>query len=675
MATLFRPPTITKIEPRLPGRSVLDAEGSVWQNPIASQYPGKDKFFGLAGHPTYDWPVPKGAIPSISLKTWIDPLKLLAGQDKFFGLAGHPTYDWPVPKGKPHSIDLRTFTDSTKIKLIGKDTFFGLAGNPTKDWPVPKGAIPATTLKTWTDQFKLLLQGQDTFFGAAGQVPEFDWQNPRGKEHPISLRHWDVGNRLNTLFSFTAPFSLSDWPVPSRAVPPIELKTWIQRLNVLAGSDQFFGLAGHPSFDWPNPKGYVPSTGLKTWIQELLPTLLGQDQFFGLAGHPIFEWPNPRGNGPAIDLRTWIDKSKTQLIGQDLLPFAQDDWPVPKGPTPVITLRTLLQQLNILAGQDQFFGLGGAPQFNWPNPRGPISAQQWQSPSLLGVLLSSIQFPFNLSDWPVPKSATPASILRTWIQTLNLLAGQDKFFGLAGHPNFDWPVPKAAAYPSAIRGWLDQLKLNLRSQDRFFGLAGAPTFNWPNPRGPIPSIDLRTWLERYKLELIGQDQLPELNVQWPNPRGPVPAIDLRTWLERYKLELIGQDKLPQLNLSWPNPRGPAQPLQWTGQNLNETTLQAFLFPFAMLDWPVPPGDASAIILRTWLDTVKLNLIGKDTFFGGQGQPPANMNWPVPKGAASSVWYLPNPFNPNMPTPVSAEELLQIIRFAKIAWGGMGHWTR
>lgn len=41
-------------------------------------------------------------------------------------------------------------------------------------------------------------------------------------------------------------------------------------------------------------------------------------------------------------------------------------------------------------------------------------------------------------------------------------------------------------------------------------------------------------------------------------------------------------------------------------------------PFTLTDWPVPRGRQPAIGLRTWIDPLKVNLLGLDEFFGGQG---------------------------------------------------------
>jgi hypothetical protein len=54
------------------------------------------------------------------------------------------------------------------------------------------------------------------------------------------------------------------------------------------------------------------------------------------------------------------------------------------------------------------------------------------------------------------------------------------------------------------------------------------------------------------------------------------------------------------------------------------------------DWPNPRGYLANITLRTWTNSTTISLIGKDTFFGAPGQPPANLDWPVPKGRVPAI---------------------------------------
>ena len=112
--------------------------------------------------------------------------------------------------------------------------------------------------------------------------------------------------------------------------------------------------------------------------------------------------------------------------------------------------------ITLLPGKDQFFGLAGNPNLDWPNPRGP----------------------------------QPNIERRTWLQQtpLNLL-GKDAFFGLAGKPNFDWPNPAQLRYARDLRTHVLPSNLPL-----FTGLgtltAGLPNYDWPVPRGARRAISL-----------------------------------------------------------------------------------------------------------------------------------------------------------------------------------------
>jgi hypothetical protein len=85
-------------------------------------------------------------------------------------------------------------------------------------------------------------------------------------------------------------------------------------------------------------------------------------------------------------------------------------------------------------------------------------------------------------------------------------------------------------------------------------------------------------------------------------------------------------------MDWPLPKtAPASGKTWL-YTLNQTTLAPTLqAPFSQADWPVPRIALYPAQNRTWLDQVKLNLIGLDQFFGAPGQGPA-YDWPTPRTA-------------------------------------------
>jgi len=54
-------------------------------------------------------------------------------------------------------------------------------------------------------------------------------------------------------------------------------------------------------------------------------------------------------------------------------------------------------------------------------------------------------------------------------------------------------------------------------------------------------------------------------------------------------------------------------------------------PFALTEWTPPRGRGWAIDLRSLLHAVDVSLLGRDTFFGGPGQPLETYDWPRPRG--------------------------------------------
>lgn len=113
--------------------------------------------------------------PTITMGTWLDQFRPnLSGLDKFFGAPGQPVpnYDWPVPKGYVPSVALRTWLDVLQINLTAQP-------EPNRDWPVPKGYVPGIELRTWVHPLQQNLIDQDSMYGPPGMVPAYDWPNPR----------------------------------------------------------------------------------------------------------------------------------------------------------------------------------------------------------------------------------------------------------------------------------------------------------------------------------------------------------------------------------------------------------------------------------------------------------------------------------------------------------------
>lgn len=553
MATVIRPPLSTRIERRGPGNA-LTSQTEVNGATVLNALKGQDQFFNTNGQPpaNCDWPVPRAATPSITLKTWTDPLKLnLLGKDTFFsGPGSGPDYDWPNPTLAKPNLQLRTWSDSFKLSLLGKDKFFAAAGmGPSYDWPNPRGYVPAITQKTHTDSYKLELIGKDTFFTGPGSGPDYDWPNPTLAKPNLELRTWNQQffQILQTLIVYPSQFGNFDWPNPRAATPAISLKTFTDavRLNLL-GQDSFFsGPGSGPDYDYPNPSlGKPYPTSLRTFLASLNPA---QDTFFGAAGQPPanLDWPLPNPGKPYPQiLRTFTDP-----------------------------LKLLLQ------GQDQFFGPAGfAPRYDYPNPtlRKPdLELRTWLY-QFFQLLETIIVYPsqFGQFDWPNPRGAAYPQDLRTFLDQLKLnLRSQDQFYGAAGQPplNWEWPVPKGKPHPQELRTFTDPLKLNLQGQDRFFGPAGVgPQYDYPNPVIKPPNLELRTFLAQF-LEILNIVTYPQFNYDWPNPKGKAFPQELRTFVDDLKVLLASKDQF----------FGPA--------GLAPT-----------YDWPVPKGKIPASDLRTWI---------------------------------------------------------------------------
>lgn len=112
--------------------------------------------------------------PTITMGTWIDQFRPnLSGLDKFFGEPGQPVpnYDWPVPKGRVPGISLRTWVNPLQITNQQPE--------PNRNWPVPRGYVPGIELRTWVHGLQQNLINQDSMYGPPGMVPAYDWPNPR----------------------------------------------------------------------------------------------------------------------------------------------------------------------------------------------------------------------------------------------------------------------------------------------------------------------------------------------------------------------------------------------------------------------------------------------------------------------------------------------------------------
>lgn len=525
-------------------------------------------------------------------------LNLLKSQDQFFTVAGDgPEYQWPNPElGKPFPKDLRGFVNGTDLLLLGKDTFFSAPGQgPDYDWPNPRGRpFPK-------DLLGFLSSTNVPLLSVAVPFSQDVWPNPMRPYVPVE---WRFLNLHATTLSLNAP-------APDRfARPPLfggivvrlrsnESGTWF--VNLLATTLAPIATAPFNQTDWANPRGKPFSIDLRGFIDPFNPNLVGQDTFFGAAGQPPanLDWPNPRGKPYPSDLRTFLNPIEQQLIGQDA-----------------------------------FFGLAGNPNFDWPNPKLPGVRDRTTPP--LNLLETTLAVPFTQTDWANPRGRPFPVDLRGFVDPFNPnLIGQDKFFGLAGNPNFDWPNPT----PQRIRDRTTPPPNLLLSTT---STPAAPPFaqtDWPNPRGQPYAISLRTHTDPLKINLQGQDTFfgapgqPPAH-EWMVPRGRAPINAYGFWT--VNLLTTTASAVPFSQSDWPNPKL-AIPESRRGKNwpvdlLGTTLATAAAVPFAQANWPNPRGQLSATSLRTHTDPLKLNLQGQDQFFGAPGQPPAH-EWVIPRGRA------------------------------------------
>lgn len=365
----------------------------------------------------HDWPVPRGAVPSIVLRTHVDQTKInLIGQDQL----PKNKSDWPVPRGPARASDLVVFLQNGFLTL-------NVRPNAQYSWPVPPGALQGViTNKTHIDQTKRLLIGAD-------QLPEnqYDWPVPKGPARSSALVTW-INPGLGPVV--VRPQINYDWPVPRGAARSIDTLTWAQPGLSLQTVVVVYPV-GFGQFDWPVPKGPTASISLRTHIHPL--NLLAGKDTFTAAGND-FDWPNPRGWVRSFDLT--LAQSGLALNNTTAQkPNANYDWPNPRGTTFVAQLYEV-DHLSFLFVPDapvigtefpnpyprspqRSFDLtwldsglslqSAAPaakpyqQLDWPNPRGALrNNQDWLES---GLALTSVigQVPFSQTDWLVPKGKTP----------------------------------------------------------------------------------------------------------------------------------------------------------------------------------------------------------------------------------------------------------------------------
>jgi hypothetical protein len=461
---------------------------------------------------------------------WGDRLvTILRNQDKFFGLAGHPTFDWPVPNGRPYPVALRSYSVGNLLEttLAPNDRPFAQS-----DWPVPKGrANPASNL-THTEAVKLLLASKDVIYAASGEAPAYDWQVPKGRTGSVSLRQWDNTLAGTQLYFVQPPFRQTNWPVPKGRTPPTSLR---EEHHVFLVRPDFLPFR---QTDWPVPKGRKSSIVLQTWTEQYKLELLNKDQFFGAAGEPAphTDWPVPKGRTPSVSLRTWTDSLKLNLSGKDTFYAApglspgQHDWPVPKGRRGSVGLGTWTVGLNLNLPVPFFVLAQPFNQHDYPVPRGrqpTISLKTHiQTTNVLRSLDTFYGAPGQAPeqrDWPVPRGRQPSIALKTHTNTNVRYLGQDRFYaGIGVGPDFDYPNPRGRQPARELRTFVHRTDTQLIGQDKFFAAAGeAPHYEYPNPRGRRSPVSILLVESGYHGTALLPVEYPELVVMAQGYYAPV----------------------------------------------------------------------------------------------------------------------------------------------------------
>jgi hypothetical protein len=251
-----------------------------------------------------------------------------------------------------------------------------------------------------------------------------------------------------------------------------------------------------------------------------------------------------------------------------------------------------------------------ANKYDWPVPSGrPFPVENRFFTESLTYIIGKDLLPNRQQDWPVPKGRQNPTENLTYTENVLYIRGSDRFFGLAGKPQFDWPNPRGREHANSLRTWTQSLNTTTLPPP-IVGPLGILFFqtDWPVPKGREFPNENRTYLENLTY-IIGKDALPNRQQDWPVPKGREFPVVLRGWSENLT-RLIGLDSLKIRQFDWPNPRGPAFPTSersfW--QTLLQTTLKPVIpgplgILFNQYDWPVPKAAPNPAYLRAfWDDT-------------------------------------------------------------------------
>ncbi len=241
---------------------------------------------------------------------------------------------------------------------------------------------------------------------------------------------------------------------------------------------------------------------------------------------------------------------------------------------------------------------------------------------------------------PLPQRKPFPIDLRTWSHSTDLnLLGQDQFFSGAGcGPDYDFPNPRGKVFSNELRTFTCGLMLGLIAS----ALPNIQQHSPPNPNGKVFPSDLRTFINPCETQLIGQDLFfgaaGECQARdFPNPIGKKFPSDLRTFTNPAEVQLIGQDLFFSVagigpNYDFPNPQLKKSSFaSLCPIPINNIVFSIVVYPSTFVfDFPNPIGKQYPQDLRTFLNLVDLNLLGKDQFFAAAGMGP-QYDFPNPKG--------------------------------------------
>jgi hypothetical protein len=197
-ATVLRAPVFSRYTPRDPMAALISQPApNIAALAPAVIYPAT---FGL-----YDWPVPKGPVGVIDLKTITQGVSL-SNQIGFINVPRAPVFSRFNAASFFVSLLPQSPNTTPLISNIIYPATFGLF-----DWPVPKGPAGAADLRTWLQSASLPQKSATpVVFG------QHDWPVPKGPP-PVDLRNWiqgiSLGNRTFVVI-YPASFGQYNWPNP-----------------------------------------------------------------------------------------------------------------------------------------------------------------------------------------------------------------------------------------------------------------------------------------------------------------------------------------------------------------------------------------------------------------------------------------------------------------------------